>query len=51
MQLEYRRNGDNPEIKAKILKMAHNGNGVRQTSRILEISTSTVMKNLKKNKL
>jgi len=31
--------------------MAHNGNGVRQTSRVLGISRGTVSKELKKNKL
>lgn len=51
MQLKYLRNGDKPEIKEKIIKMAHNGNGVRQTSRILEISINTVMKELKKTKI
>ena len=50
-QIDFKRNGDKPEVKEKIKKMAHNGNGIRQTSRILEISTTTVMRVLKKNKL
>lgn len=50
-QIDFKRNGDKPEIKEKIKKMAHNGSGIRQTSRVLEISTTTVIRALKKNKL
>lgn len=51
MQLNMKRTGDDPEIKEKIILMAHNGNGVRQTSRILKIDQKTVMSTLKKNKV
>lgn len=46
--LEYSRNGDLPEVKKKIIEMALNGSGVRDTARVLGISMNTVMAELKK---
>ena len=51
LQLEYKNNGSRPEIKAKIVEMAVNGSGVRDTGRILGISVSTVIRVLKKLKM
>ena len=49
-QLEYRNKGCEPGIEQKIIKMAVNASGVRDTSRVLEISTYKVMDTLKKQK-
>lgn len=51
MQLNYLKTGYDPSIKEKIVLMAHNGTGVRQTGRILNISKDTVSKVLKKNQV
>jgi len=48
--LEYSRNGDLPEIKQKIIDMALNGSGIRDTTRVLGISMNTVISELKKRK-
>lgn len=40
--------GRHQEVKAKILQMAINGNGIRDTARVLGVSTSTVIQELKK---
>ena len=37
-----------PEIKAQIIDMALNGSGIRDTARVLGISTDTVLNELKK---
>lgn len=37
-----------PEIKAKIIQMAVNGSGVRDTARTLKISQNTVSSHIKK---
>ena len=37
-----------PEIKAQIIAMALNGSGIRDTARVLGISTDTVISELKK---
>ena len=37
-----------PEIKEQIIDMALNGNGIRDTARVLKISTDTVINELKK---
>lgn len=42
--------GRTPQVKAKIEEMAVNGSGIRDTARVLGISTSTVIKELKKKK-
>jgi transposase-like protein len=47
-QIEYRNKGCEPGIEQKIIKMAVNASGVRDTSRVLEISTYKVMDTLKK---
>jgi insertion element IS1 protein InsB len=46
--LDYSYNGALPEVKAKIIAMALNGSGVRDTARVLEISPTTVIEELKK---
>jgi insertion element IS1 protein InsB len=37
-----------PAIKAQIIDMALNGSGIRDTARVLDISTDTVLNELKK---
>jgi insertion element IS1 protein InsB len=37
-----------PEIKAQIVDMALNGSGIRDTARVLKISPTTVLNELKK---
>ena len=37
-----------PEVKRKIIEMAVNGSGIRDTARVLDISTATVINELKK---
>ena len=49
--LDYSHNGYKPEVKQKITEMAVNGSGIRDTARVLSISTHTVMKELKKKNL
>ena len=39
-----------PEIKMQIIDMALNGSGIRDTARVLGISTDTVISELKKKK-
>lgn len=46
--LEYSNYGCVPGIKEKIVDMAVNGSGIRDTSRVLEVSQGTVIKALKK---
>jgi len=46
--LEYSEKGMIPEIKDQIIKMAMNGSGIRDTARVLGISQTTVIKELKK---
>ena len=40
--------GRSPAIKAHIVDMAPNGSGIRDTARVLKISPTTVMNELKK---
>ena len=40
--------GGLPEVKEHIIDMALNGNGIRDTARVLKISTATVINELKK---
>ncbi len=42
--------GRTKEVKQKIVEMAHNGSGVRDTARVLNISQTTVIKELKKSR-
>jgi transposase-like protein len=37
-----------PEIKQQVIEMSLNSSGVRDTARVLQISTATVMQELKK---
>ena len=49
-QESYINNGAKPETKNLIIKMSVNGSGIRDISRVLEISQNTVMKVLKNGK-
>ena len=40
-----------PEIKQQIVEMSLNGSGIRDTARVLQISTATVINELKKRGL
>ena len=44
----YSYQGCRPEIKRAIIEMALNGSGIRDTARVLNISPSTVIEELKK---
>jgi IS1 family transposase len=46
--LEYRYRGRLPEVKQQIVDMSLNASGVRDTARVLRISTDTVLRALKK---
>ncbi len=46
--LEHQNKGWEPGISKKIIHMAINGIGIRDTTRILDISKGTVMDTLKK---
>ena len=48
--LDYENKGCLPEVKEKIIAMALNGSGIRDTSRVLGISIMTVLSELKKKK-
>lgn len=48
--LEYTNNGCKPGIEKQIIDMTANGSGIRDISRVLEISTDKVMDTLKKQK-
>jgi len=50
-QLEYSNNASKPETKEKIIDMAMNGSGTRDTGRVLKISPNTVTSVLKKQKI
>jgi len=47
-RLEYSYKGRLPAIKQKIIEMALNGSGIRDTARVLKISPTTVINELKK---
>jgi transposase-like protein len=49
--LEYTYTGQSPEVKQQIVDMAMNASGVRDTARVLRISPTTVLKELKKRNL
>jgi len=40
-----------PEIKQQVIEMSLNGSGIRDTARVLQISTATVINELKKRGL
>ncbi len=46
---DYKHKGRLPEIKRKIIQMAINGSGVRDTVRVLGVGINTVIRELKKN--
>src|SRR5215467_14839318 len=46
--LDYRNRGCLPEVKHTIIAMSLNASGVRDTARVLRISTDTVLSELKK---
>ena len=48
--LEYCYPGFLPVVKKQIIDMAMNGSGIRDTARVLHVSTATVINELKKKK-
>lgn len=46
--LDYSYTGQSSQVKQQVVEMALNGSGIRDTARVLQISTSTVIKELKK---
>jgi transposase-like protein len=48
-QLDLTYKGRSPEIKDRIIEMALNGSGIRDTARVLKISPTTVINELKKS--
>lgn len=46
--LDYAYPGQSRKVKEQIVDMALNGSGIRDTARVLHVSTSTVIKQLKK---
>ena len=49
--LEYAYAGQSPAIKQQIIEMAMNASGIRDTARVLRVSPTTVLKELKKRNL
>ncbi|MDR2719260.1 MAG: helix-turn-helix domain-containing protein, partial [Nitrososphaerota archaeon] len=49
-QTTYKNTGATPQTKQQIIKMSLNGSGIRDTARVLNISTNTVLSVLKKHK-
>ena len=49
--LEYSYAGQSPEIKQQIVDMAMNASGIRDTARVLHVSPTTILKELKKRNL
>lgn len=47
-RLAYRYKGRLPEIKPQIIEMTLNGSGIRDTARVLNVSPTTVINELKK---
>lgn len=46
-QLNYTCEARKPSVKEQIVEMAHNGTGVRDTSRTLKVGINTVIRTLK----
>ena len=46
--LEYAYAGQSPDVKRQIVEMAMNASGIRDTARVLHVSPTTVLKELKK---
>ncbi len=49
--LVYTYAGQSPEVKQHIVDMAMNASGIRDTARVLHVSPTTVLKELKKRRL
>ena len=49
--LEYSYAGQSPRVKQQIVDMAMNASGIRDTARVLHVSPTTVLKELKKRNL
>ena len=49
--LEYTYAGQSPEVNQQIVDMAMNASGIRDTARVLHVSPTTVIKELKKKTL
>jgi transposase-like protein len=49
--LEYAYAGQSPAAKRQIIEMAMNASGIRDTARVLHVSPTTVLKELKKRHL
>jgi transposase-like protein len=49
--LAYAYAGLSPEVKQQIVDMAMNASGIRDTARVLHVSPTTVLKELKKRRL
>jgi len=49
--LEYTYAGQSPEVKQQLVEMAMNASGMRDTVRVLHVSPTTVIKELKKRPL
>lgn len=48
--LDHKNRGWVPEVKQKIIEMAMNGSGIRDTARVLGVSTDTVISEIKKKR-
>jgi len=46
--LDYAYTGQSPEVKQQIVDMAMNASGIRDTARVLHVSPTTVINELKK---
>lgn len=49
--INHQNKGWTPEIKEKIIDMTLNGSGIRDIARVLNISTTTVISEIKKKKI
>ncbi len=48
---DYRYKAYEPGIKEKIVEMAINSSGIRETARVLNVNKNTVIRTLKKNRI
>jgi len=48
--LQYHNTGWEPEVKQRMVEMALNGSGIRDTARVLGVSPTTVITTLKKKR-
>ena len=48
--LDHSYKGRLEEVKRQVIEMSMNGSGIRDTARVLKVSTSTVINELKKKK-